>query len=204
MCTKLEWSMGNSRNKQANLSVPVAGAGTNVPNVIYRMSNADTAQRGDTLQKVYRSDQPQSTPTSPCPKAKGMSRPNDDSCYTVTKCRCSREHTIGRANVSTYNKIHVTVSIEGILCEIEVNMGSALSLISRHTIKQLVPRIAKWQLNPRHVHIKDYQGNTIPIMDIGQFQVSFKDFSGSLKQVLVEGPHPSLLGLDWLVNHIRV
>lgn len=38
------------------------------------------------------------------------------------------------------------------------------------------------------------------MVGIGQFRVSFKDFAGPLQLVIVDGPHPSLLGLDWFAS----
>lgn len=72
-----------------------------------------------------------------------------------------------------------------------------MSIVSWSTIKRLVPGLTKRQLDPHRIHLKDYQGNGIPVVGIGQFQIAFKYFPGPLRLVIVEGPGPSLLGLDW-------
>lgn len=107
--------------------------------------------------KVCRSKPPSETPSSPWSKSKVHSRPAaTDSCYTVSKCQCSREHIIGHANTSLCKKIHITVTIEGNPCKMEVDTSSALSLVLWCTIKWLVSRLSKRQLDPRLVHLKDY------------------------------------------------
>lgn len=45
--------------------------------------------------------------------------------------------------------------------------------------------------------LRDYQGNNIPIVGHGQFRIKYKEFSGHLPLVVIEGRLPSLLGLDW-------
>uniref|UniRef100_UPI0010A03C36 uncharacterized protein K02A2.6-like n=1 Tax=Podarcis muralis TaxID=64176 RepID=UPI0010A03C36 len=94
-------------------------------------------------------------------------------------------------------KLNVTVLIEGAPCDMEIDTGSALSIVSWSTIKRLVPRVSKRQLDSHRVHLRDYQGNDIPVVGVGRFRIAFKDFSGLLRLVVVEGQRPSLLGLDW-------
>lgn len=60
---------------------------------------------------------------------------------------------IGRATTASCNKIRATVYIEGAPCKMEVDIRSALFLVSWSTIKLLVPRIAKRQLDARNIHI---------------------------------------------------
>lgn len=57
--------------------------------------------------------------------------------------------------------------------------------------------MSKRQLDSHRVHLRDYQGNDIPVVGVGRFRIAFKDFSGLLRLVVVEGQRPSLLGLDW-------
>uniref|UniRef100_UPI00109F456C uncharacterized protein K02A2.6-like n=1 Tax=Podarcis muralis TaxID=64176 RepID=UPI00109F456C len=94
-------------------------------------------------------------------------------------------------------QLNVTVLIEGAPCDMEIDTGSALSIVSWSTIKRLVPRVSKRQLDSHRVHLRDYQGNDIPVVGVGRFRIAFKDFSGLLRLVVVEGQRPSLLGLDW-------
>lgn len=59
---------------------------------------------------------------------------------------------------------------------------------------------SKRQLNPHHIHIRDYQGNSIPVFGIAWFQVAFKYFRGPLRLIVVEETHPSLLELGWFAS----
>lgn len=53
------------------------------------------------------------------------------------------------------------------------------------------------------IHLRDIQGNSIPVVGIGLFRVTFKSFKGPLR--LAEGPCPSLLGQDWFAAlHLEV
>ncbi|KAG8139217.1 hypothetical protein E2320_001995, partial [Naja naja] len=46
--------------------------------------------------------------------------------------------------------------------------------------------------------LKDYQGNYIPVIGSGSFQVKFKEFVGLLQLTMVDGTLPSLLRIDSL------
>ncbi|CAI5783288.1 Hypothetical predicted protein [Podarcis lilfordi] len=59
----------------------------------------------------------------------------------------------------------------------EIDTRSALSIVSWSTIKRLVPRVSKRQLDSYRVHLRDYQGNDIPVVGVGRFRIAFKDFS---------------------------
>lgn len=76
------------------------------------------------IAKVCRSEPSTDALSSPLPKSKGHSRPAAPvSCYSISQCQCSREHMIGQANTTLCKKIHITVTIEGSLCEMEVDIG---------------------------------------------------------------------------------
>ncbi|CAI5767557.1 Hypothetical predicted protein, partial [Podarcis lilfordi] len=101
-------------------------------------------------------------------------------------CRCPSGTMIGQTDSPTRRKLNVTVLIEGAPCDMEIDTGSALSIVSWSTIKRLVPRVSKRQLDSHHVHLRDYQGNDIPVVGVGRFRIAFKDFSGLLQLVVVE------------------
>lgn len=94
-------------------------------------------------------------------------------------------------------KIHISVTIEGKTCQMEVDSGSATSLASWSTMKRLVLRLAKNRLAPCDIQLRDYQGKPIPVVGCGDFRVKFKNFSVKLPLLIVEAPFPSLLGLNW-------
>ncbi|KAG8136180.1 hypothetical protein E2320_009153 [Naja naja] len=82
-------------------------------------------------------------------------------------------------------------------CQMEVDTGSSLSLVTWSTIKRLVPKMAKKRLRPRSLTLRDYQGNKIPILGLTKVTVVFKQFKGRFPLIVVERALPSLLGLDW-------
>lgn len=100
-------------------------------------------------------------------------------------------------DVTAWPKITLSVTIEGRPCPMEVDMGSANSIVSWSMIKRMVPHMAKRHLEPCRLQLQDYQGNPIAIVGTGHFRVQFKDFCGRLPLVVVEAPLPSLLGLNW-------
>lgn len=46
----------------------------------------------------------------------------------------------------------------------EVEMGSSKSIIVWDTLHKLLPTVPKSHLSACHTRLRDYQGNTIPIM----------------------------------------
>ncbi|XP_032078769.1 uncharacterized protein K02A2.6-like [Thamnophis elegans] len=94
-------------------------------------------------------------------------------------------------------KIQLMVTLEGKPCEMELDTGSATSIVSWSTIKRLLPQLSKRQLQDCHLTLRDYQGNLIPVIGTRKVRVQFKGFDGRLPLIIVEGRLPSLLGLDW-------
>ncbi|XP_058038706.1 uncharacterized protein K02A2.6-like [Ahaetulla prasina] len=79
----------------------------------------------------------------------------------------------------------------------EIDTGSSVSIIAWHTISRLVPSLRKHQLDRARLKLRDYQGNHIPILGSGYFQVQYKNFNDRLRIIVVDGILPSLLGLEW-------
>ncbi|CAI5769061.1 Hypothetical predicted protein, partial [Podarcis lilfordi] len=121
-----------------------------------------------------------------CSRRGHIAKSAKESCFALTNCRCSSGTTIGQTDLPTRRKLNVTVLTEGAPCDMEIDTGSALSIVSWSTIKRLVPRVSKRQLNSHRVHLRDNQGNDIPVVGIGRFRIAFKDFSGLLRLVVVE------------------
>uniref|UniRef100_A0A2D4LWC9 Peptidase A2 domain-containing protein n=1 Tax=Micrurus spixii TaxID=129469 RepID=A0A2D4LWC9_9SAUR len=88
----------------------------------------------------------------------------------------------------------------------EVDTGSALSIVSWSTLKQIIPHFKKQKLQNCYLTLRDYQGASIPIVGTGKFLAQFQQFRGQLPLLIVDGSLPSLLGLDWfpaLGLHVR-
>ncbi|XP_033004085.1 uncharacterized protein LOC117046393, partial [Lacerta agilis] len=61
---------------------------------------------------------------------KSLARYANKDCHAFTNYRCSAELTVVRADGSEHWKIYVTVTIEGKPCDMEVDTGSSLSIVS--------------------------------------------------------------------------
>lgn len=64
--------------------------------------------------------------------------------------------------LTTREKIHVMVEIQGSPCKMEVDSGSALSIISMDTLKRLCPRNGP-RLESAGLLLTDFQGNHVPV-----------------------------------------
>nr|XP_056718397.1 uncharacterized protein K02A2.6-like [Euleptes europaea] len=96
------------------------------------------------------------------------------------------------------DKVAIVVKIGGAPCEMEVDSGSALSIISMDTYRDLGRRSASLpELRPSRVTIWDYQRRRVPVRGEARVPVQFRARSGRLRLIVVEGPRASLLGLDW-------
>ncbi|XP_032069735.1 uncharacterized protein K02A2.6-like [Thamnophis elegans] len=124
-------------------------------------------------------------------QTEGPKKPRMD-CHAIL-----RNANQGLACHQVQKKIQLTVNIEGRPCEMELDTGSATSIVSWSMIKRLLPQLSKRQLQDCNLTLRDYQGNLIPVIGTRKVRVQFKGFSGRLPLIIVEGRLPSLLGLDW-------
>ncbi|XP_070597955.1 uncharacterized protein [Erythrolamprus reginae] len=97
-------------------------------------------------------------------------------------------------------KISLVVTIEGSPLEMEVDTGSARSLVSWDTFSHLVADPSQAKLGPMSVKLRDYQGNLISTKGEGNFYVKKGAYSGILPLIIVAKPLPSLLGRDWFTK----
>ena len=93
-------------------------------------------------------------------------------------------------------KIRVTVAIQGSPCEMELDTGSAVSIISAETLRRICPRGGPKLQKPRYTLI-DFQRKAVPILGQGKFKVRYGKFNGKLDLLVVKGRCTSLLGLAW-------
>ncbi|XP_032069854.1 uncharacterized protein K02A2.6-like, partial [Thamnophis elegans] len=159
----------------------------------FRQALCQQCGRKGHIARVCRAAQPMSSPES---QTEG-SRP-----YRTKKARTDCHAILRNSNhdLSCHllqKKIQLAVTIEGKPCEMELDTGSATSIVSWSTIKRLLPQLSKRQLQDCHLTLRDYQGNLIPVIGTRKVRVQFKRFDGRLPLIIVEGRLPSLLGLDW-------
>ncbi|XP_054830333.1 uncharacterized protein K02A2.6-like [Eublepharis macularius] len=107
------------------------------------------------------------------------------------------ENTLRDRLATVQPKIRVTVQIEGTPCEMEVDSGSALSIISKDLFDRVCTGGRSKRLEPSDLILTDFQGRRVPVAGVGLVKVSYKQFQGPLHVVVVKGRLTSLLGLDW-------
>ncbi|KAG8136110.1 hypothetical protein E2320_009098 [Naja naja] len=88
-----------------------------------------------------------------------------EECYAINKVFPRAESLPYSFNV---NKINVGLPLEGSPCQMEVDTGSSLSLISWKTLKNLLPDFKRKQLSPCSLSPRDYQGQPIPVLGTGK------------------------------------
>ena len=67
------------------------------------------------------------------------------------------------------SKFRVTVRIQDVPCEMEVDTGSALSIIADQTLQQICPKGWRHKLEPCEVFLKDFQGTQVPVLEMSTF-----------------------------------
>lgn len=101
---------------------------------------------------------------------------NED-CFAIFH-GCPVTEVITRPVSSEGAKLLLTVNIEGATCQVEVDTGSAKSIVSWSAIKRLIPNLRKIQLCPCPVKLHVYQGNYISIIGHGRFLIEKMGLQG--------------------------
>lgn len=97
----------------------------------------------------------------------------------------------------------VSVLLDGVPVEMEVDTGASLSVISEETLKA-VRRGATLPLQKCSRRLKTYTGEEIPVVGVCSLVVNYKDrMPVTLEVTVVKSSGPSLLGRDWL-KHLRL
>ena len=94
----------------------------------------------------------------------------------------------------------VSVSLEGVDCEMHVDTGATVSLVSRAFYKERFPHVP---LENTHIEPRAYAGHKIPVCGQINVSVSYQGQSGIFPSVVVDNDGPPLLGRNWL-NKIRL
>ena len=94
----------------------------------------------------------------------------------------------------------LSVSLEGIDCDMHVDTGATVSLVSKAFYKERFPHVP---LENTDIELKAYAGHTIPVCGQINVAVSYQEQTGVLPLVVVDGDGPPLLGRNWL-NKIKL
>ena len=107
----------------------------------------------------------------------------------------SEERVILRVGGPPSKPITVTVEIEGKSISMEVDTGSAVSLISQDTQKKCFPQA---KLNSTPVVLQTYTAESMAVLGVMVVQVKYGEYVDTHELYVVEGSGPSLLGRSWL------
>ena len=108
-----------------------------------------------------------------------------------------RIHTVVNAVKGAAEPVTVALEVEGTVVRMEVDTGSAVSLLNVKTFQKIFPTP---KLEKSKSVLRTYTGAKIPV--IGEFiaDVKYNDQARWLPLVVVAGDGPNLLGRDWLEN----
>uniref|UniRef100_A0A5S6QLZ6 Reverse transcriptase domain-containing protein n=1 Tax=Trichuris muris TaxID=70415 RepID=A0A5S6QLZ6_TRIMR len=81
-------------------------------------------------------------------------------------------------------------------CKMEVDSGSACTLISEETFRELWPHDPP-RLEPSSLILRDFQQQNIPVAGCCTVNVRYGSFQGLLQLLVVKGKTPCLLGRNW-------
>lgn len=104
---------------------------------------------------------------------------------------CSLFCLTGSAKVKPFE---VTVMVDSIPLQMEIDTGATSSLIAESTFKDLWP-VRKLESK---VRLSSYTGEQIPVLGSTRVKVEYKKMSQTLTLIVVAGSGPSLLGRDWV------
>lgn len=92
----------------------------------------------------------------------------------------------------------VTVTLNGVGTEMELDTGASFMLISESMYRKLWPVQLTPQLQETSVKLTTYTGEAVPILGAIEVTVAHNGQEKSLQLLVVHGDGPSLLGRDWL------
>ena len=91
--------------------------------------------------------------------------------------------------------IRVTLQVQGLPLEMEVDTGADISIIADQTRKSHFPKL---RLHPSSVILKTYTGEPVPVVGQLNVKVQHGEQEAKLVLVVVTGNGPTLLGRNWL------
>ena len=96
--------------------------------------------------------------------------------------------------------IQVTVSLNGVETQMELDTGATLSVMSTRTYNSLWPSDVRPKLTPSSARLTTYTGERIPVLGQIPVHVSYQTQKCRLSLLVVPADGPTLLGRDWLAK----
>ena len=94
--------------------------------------------------------------------------------------------------------LKVTVCVDNVELDMEVDTGASVSIISEETYNRLWPEGQQSSLQESAITLRTYSGEQLSIKGTLPVDIQHKDQKACLQLVVATGRGPSLLGRDWL------
>lgn len=100
-------------------------------------------------------------------------------------------------NLNDYSAVSVPVSIEGIVIQMEVDTGSAVSCVNEKTYNQNFRHLT---LDTTNLNLKFYDGSSLVPLGVIKPEVCYNGKKNNLELFVIQGGTTSLLGRQWLTE----
>ncbi|KRZ77842.1 Transposon Tf2-6 polyprotein [Trichinella papuae] len=188
--------------KQANVC---ASCGGQHNRAFCRFKNAvcRCCQKAGHIERVCKSKQRRSKPQA---KANAISVADTHQSYLLNRITCRSTPSLRSL------KLSVSLSIEGKRCQLEVDSGSDVTIISEQTFEDLRNNNKKLKLAPTTLSLVSFLGKQVKLMGSCFVNVDYLIIHTRLRIFVAKGNCPNLLGLEWFkplgiriegINHIN-
>ena len=109
-------------------------------------------------------------------------------------------HNVGHSQCDMSTAIWVTLQVNNRPVKMEVDTGSAITILSMANYKKLLPNE---QLQPTNTRLQTYTGEKIVPEGLLNVKVQYKNQQHTGKIYIIKGTSTPLLGRDWL-SHIKL
>ena len=110
----------------------------------------------------------------------------------------SEDYTMYNLTGVSVKPLKVTVCVDNVELNMEVDTGASVSIISEETYSRLWSEGQQPSLQESAITLRTYSGEQLSIKGTLAVDVQYKDQKASLQLVVATGRGPSLLGRDWL------
>ncbi|KRY52595.1 Transposon Tf2-9 polyprotein [Trichinella britovi] len=173
--------------KQANVC---ASCGGQHNRALCRFKNAvcRCCQKAGHIERVCRSKQRRSKPQA---KANAISVADTHQSYLLNRISCQSTPSVCSLKLSVF------LSIEGKRCQLEVDSGSDVTIISKQTFEYLRNNNKKLKLAPMTLSLVSFLGKQVKLMGSCFVNVDYSTIHTRLRIFVAKGNCPNLLGLEW-------
>ena len=131
-----------------------------------------------------------------CRKKKKDERAPEKTHQVTATLSDDDEYSLHRISMKTTNPLVVTVTLDERECDMEVDTGASVSIMSEERFKQL--RDKGVVLSQSQAKLFTYTGEQIPVIGVANVQVKHNSQVATLPLIVTGGAGPTLLGRNWL------